>query len=51
MYVFLSGGGEVALPDRLGPALGSRLWPADGGVRGRELVPETESELKLTKSA
>jgi hypothetical protein len=26
---------------RLGAALDSRLWEADGGVRGRELVPET----------
>lgn len=42
MYVFRGGGGEVALPDRFGPALGSRLWPADGGVRGREFVPGTE---------
>jgi hypothetical protein len=26
---------------RLVGALDSRLWVADGGVRGRELVPET----------
>lgn len=36
---------------RLGAALESRLWPADGGVRGRELDPETFSELKLRMSA
>lgn len=26
---------------RLGAALDSRLWEVDGGVRGRELEPET----------
>jgi hypothetical protein len=26
---------------RLGAALDSRLWVADGGVRGREFDPET----------
>lgn len=25
---------------RCGAVLDSRLWPADGGVRGRELEPE-----------
>jgi len=25
---------------RCGAALDSRLWPTDGGVRGRELEPE-----------
>lgn len=38
------GGGEVVvLPARAG-ALDSRLWPAEGGVRGRECVPDTDLE-------
>jgi hypothetical protein len=35
------GGGEVVLEVRLAGTLDSRLWEADGGVRGRELLPET----------
>ena len=31
----------MLLLERWGAALDSRLWPADGGVRGRELEPET----------
>lgn len=31
----------MALEERFGAALDSRLWPAEGGVRGRELEPET----------
>jgi len=41
----------MVLLDRLGAALDSRLWVADGGVRGRELEPETLKELKLSMSA
>jgi hypothetical protein len=33
------GRGEVVF--RLGAVLDSRLWVADGGVRGREFDPET----------
>jgi hypothetical protein len=33
------GRGEVVF--RLGAVLDSRLWVADGGVRGRECDPET----------
>jgi hypothetical protein len=31
----------MVLLDRLGAVLDSRLWVADGGVRGREFDPET----------
>lgn len=36
---------------RLGAMLDSRLCVAEGGVRGRELDPETLKELKLSMSA
>lgn len=39
LYVGRAGRGDVVL--RLGAALDSRLWVADGGVRGREFDPDT----------
>lgn len=43
--------GDVVLLDRPGAMLDSRLCVADGGVRGRDVDPETLSELKLSMSA
>lgn len=47
LYVLRVGGGEVVLPCRLAEALDSRLRLAEGGVRGREFVPETDLERSV----
>lgn len=49
MYVFRSGGGDMPLPLRVGATLDSRLWVAEGGVRGREFGPETVLEKSAHK--